>query len=491
MEAVENEGIGWGELLRGRHAAAVLLCCLGVWLHAADALVVTTMLPAIVADIGGHRIVAWNFAIYDTGSIVAGAASGLVALRFGLRGPMIAAATLVGLGCVISAAAPSMPVLLAGRVAQGLGGGGLTSLSFVAVTLLFPRRMMPRAMAAMSVAWGASAFAGPLVGGVFVTWGSWRAGFLAFALQAVLLAVWFRFGLSAAAAPAGDAATARLPVRRLGLLSLAVLGVAYAGNAGSAGWTILSLVGGIAALLLFVRLDGQSGADRLWPRGALNLRRPTGAALVMVLAMNIAMMGLATYGPLLMDRIHGTEPLVAGYIVAGISIAWTLAAVAVSGQPEGRDRFFIVLGMSLAVASVAGLAYAVPAGPCGSSRFSPRSRGWAMAWPGPSSCAGVGGLRRRGRRTAQCGAADHRSAGLCAGRLHHGDLRQSRGFRRLVQRGGGGPGCAGDLPWQPANCVAGLGRDAALRVVRRHAQGLTGARSRVRLAATVQARRPR
>ena len=56
MEAVENEGIGWGELLRGRHAAAVLLCCLGVWLHAADALVVTTMLPAIVADIGGHRI---------------------------------------------------------------------------------------------------------------------------------------------------------------------------------------------------------------------------------------------------------------------------------------------------------------------------------------------------------------------------------------------------------------------------------------------------
>ena len=405
MEAVENEGIGWGELLRGRHAAAVLLCCLGVWLHAADALVVTTMLPAIVADIGGHRIVAWNFAIYDTGSIVAGAASGLVALRFGLRGPMIAAATLVGLGCVISAAAPSMPVLLAGRVAQGLGGGGLTSLSFVAVTLLFPRRMMPRAMAAMSVAWGASAFAGPLVGGVFVTWGSWRAGFLAFALQAVLLAVWFRFGLSAAAAPAGDAATARLPVRRLGLLSLAVLGVANAGNAGSAGWTILSLVGGIAALLLFVRLDGQSGADRLWPRGALYLRRPTGAALVMVLAMNIAMMGLATYGPLLMDRIHGTEPLVAGYIVAGISIAWTLAAVAVSGQPEGRDRFFIVLGMSLAVASVAGLAYAVPAGPLWLIALfaSFEGLGYGMAWSF---------ILRRGGRLAEEGDGERLSAAL-------------------------------------------------------------------------------
>lgn len=405
MQAARDDHVSWAEVLRGRHAAAVLLCCLGVWLHAADALVVTTMMPAIVAEIGGDRIVAWNFALYDTGSIVAGAASGLVALRFGLRAPMVAAALLVGLGCVISAAAPSMPVLLAGRVAQGLGGGGLTSLSFVAVTQLFPRRMMPRAFAAMSVAWGASAFAGPLVGGVFVTWGSWRAGFLAFALQAAALALWFRFGISAAAAPAPATGAARLPARRLALLSAAVLGVAYAGNAGSAGWTALSLAGGIGALLLFVRLDGQSGDDRLWPRGALDLRRPTGAALVMVLAMNIAMMGLATYGPLLMDRIHGTEPLVAGYIVAGISIAWTLAAVAVSGQPERRDAAFIVLGMSLAVASVAGLAHTVPSGPLWLIAVfaSFEGLGYGMAWSF---------ILRRAGRLAEEGDGERLSAAL-------------------------------------------------------------------------------
>ncbi|MCV2868253.1 MFS transporter [Defluviimonas sp. WL0002] len=363
MQAADGEYVTWAEVLRGRYAASVLLCCLGVWLHAADALVVTTMMPAIVADIGGDRIVAWNFALYDTGSIVAGAATGLVALRLGIRGPMIAAALLFAAGCLLSAVAPTMPVLLAGRVAQGLGGGGLVSLSFVAVARIFPVRMMPRAFAAMSVVWGASAFAGPLVGGVFVTWGSWRAGFVAFALQAALLAVWFRFGIGDGAAPKGQDDAAGLPMRRLALLCAAVLSVAFAGIAGSVALMSLFLALGVGALALFAWLDNRSGADRLWPRRAFDLRHPTGAALVMILAMNISTMGLATYGPLLMDLIHGTKPLVAGYIVAIISIAWTVSAVVVSGQPQRRDPMFIMAGMTLVLLSVMGLFHAVPRGP--------------------------------------------------------------------------------------------------------------------------------
>lgn len=405
MQSAESDYVTWAEVLRGRYAASVLLCCLGVWLHAADALVVTTMMPAIVAEIGGDRIVAWNFALYDTGSIVAGAATGLVALRFGIRAPMIAAALLFASGCMLSAAAPSMPVLLAGRVAQGLGGGGLVSLSFVAVTRIFPERMMPRAFAAMSVAWGASAFAGPLVGGVFVTYGSWRLGFVAFAAQAALLALWFRFGIGKGAAPGGTAGAAQLPVRRLALLCGAVLGVAYAGIAGSVVFMAISLALGVAALALFAWLDERSGADRLWPRRAFDLRHPTGAALVMILAMNIATMGLAAYGPLLMDLIHGTEPLVAGYIVAIISIGWTLSAVVVSGQPPRRDPVFIFVGMTLILSSVAGLCYAVAAGPLWliAVYAAAEGVGYGMAWTF---------IVRRAGRLAVAGDGDRLTAAL-------------------------------------------------------------------------------
>lgn len=383
-ESAESGGTdtaGWREILGAQHVAPLILVCVGVWLHAADALLITTMMPAIVEGIGGAKLVAWNFALYEVGSITAGAAAGLVALRRGPRLPMALAAALFAAGCLLSAAAPSMAVLLAGRVAQGLGGGGLVSLSFVAVGRLFPGPLMPRAMAAMSLVWGASAFLGPLAGGVFVTYANWRAGFVFFGLQAAVLALWIGFGLRIAAAPEA-AVPARLPVTRLALLAAAILGVACAGIAATPALMALSLGAGLGALVLFARRDARSGADRLWPRGALDPRTPVGAGLVMVLAMNVGTMGLATYGPLLLDRIHGTSALVAGYVVATVSIAWTVSAVLVAGAPSRRDPAAIGIGMVLVAASVALSVYAVPEGPLALIALCAvmEGFGYGMAW---------------------------------------------------------------------------------------------------------------
>ena len=62
----------------------VVLVCLGVWLHAADALVATTVMPSAIGEIGGIAYVYWTLALYELGSIVAGAATGLLAVRLGL-----------------------------------------------------------------------------------------------------------------------------------------------------------------------------------------------------------------------------------------------------------------------------------------------------------------------------------------------------------------------------------------------------------------------
>jgi MFS family permease len=372
---------GWRELLGAGHLGTLLLVCLGPWLHAADALLITTMMPAIVDDIGGATLVAWNFAIYEVGSIAAGAASGLVAARRGLRRPMAVAAAIFALGCAVAVAAPTMPVLLAGRLAQGVGGGGLVGLCYVAVARLFPGPLMPRAMAAVSLTWGASAFVGPLAGGFFVTWADWRTGFGFFGLQAAALALWIWFGLrSVPEAPA--ASSARLPWRRLALLALAILGVAFAGIVAAVEWMALSLALGVAALALFARLDGRAGEDRLWPRGALDPRGAAGAAVVMVLAMNVATMGVATYGPILLERIHGTPPLVSGWIVAIVSIAWTVSAVLVAGAPERHDARIIGLGMPIVAVSVALSVHAVPEGPIAfvALAMTLEGLGYGMAW---------------------------------------------------------------------------------------------------------------
>ncbi len=181
---------GWAALLSGASLARLVIVCFGVWLHAADSLLVATMMPKIVADIGGARFVAWTVALYEIGSVASGASAAVLAMRYGLRPAMTAAALVYLAGCAVSALAPTMGVMLAGRLAQGLGGGGLAALSFIAVSLLFQQKLMPRVIAAVSALWGIAAFVGPLVGGVFADLDLWRGGFWFFAAQALVLAVW-------------------------------------------------------------------------------------------------------------------------------------------------------------------------------------------------------------------------------------------------------------------------------------------------------------
>jgi hypothetical protein len=73
---------GWSALVQSELFGRLALLCFGVWLHAADGLTVATIIPSIIADIGGATLIAWMFALYEIGSIVAGAASALLAMRY-------------------------------------------------------------------------------------------------------------------------------------------------------------------------------------------------------------------------------------------------------------------------------------------------------------------------------------------------------------------------------------------------------------------------
>ncbi len=362
MSKPEPEVLGWGDLVRSGYFARLALICTGVWLHAADALMVATLIPSILADIGGAELVAWTIALYEIGSIAAGAASALLSLRYGLQRVMTLAALLYGAGCIVSALAPDMPIMLAGRLAQGLGGGGLMALAFVAINRLFPREHMPRVMAVLSILWGASAFSGPLVGGVFAELQIWRGGFWFFAAQALGLSLWIFLGLRDQA-KGEDKAEGRIPVWRLSVLSLGVLAIAAAGIDVSPLRSPLLVILGLAILALFLRMDGRREGNRLLPLRPLDLRHRVGAALLMIFCFAASTIAISAYGPVLMTILFGTSALLAGYILALSAISWTVAAVLTSGAPERRDRSLILGGMIVLSISIVGFLYAVPNGP--------------------------------------------------------------------------------------------------------------------------------
>jgi MFS family permease len=343
--------------------APALIASFGIWLHAADELLVATVMPHAIVDIGGARFIAWTFALYEIGSIVAGASAAFLGLRIGLRKAMSSAALLYAAGCVASAAAPDMAVMLAGRLAQGLGGGALTALSFFTISAFIPPRLMARAMGMLSLVWGLSAFLGPLIGGAFAEIGFWRGSFWSFAVQAVLLAALIRLMLARPAGRKAEPGADSVPALRLALLSAGVVAIAAAGIDVALARSTALVAAGMVLIWLFLRLDRQAGAGRLLPERPFDLRLRTGAGMIMIVCFSFATIPISVYGPVLMQQIHGASPIVAGYVLALASIGWSVVSILVSGAPESRDARTILVGMAVVVLSVLGLVYAVPAGP--------------------------------------------------------------------------------------------------------------------------------
>ena len=62
----------WSELFRGRNAAYTLILDLGIGLHAIDVFIIATVMPEVVAEIGGVAFYTWPVMLYMVASIVGG-----------------------------------------------------------------------------------------------------------------------------------------------------------------------------------------------------------------------------------------------------------------------------------------------------------------------------------------------------------------------------------------------------------------------------------
>ena len=361
-DAPARRQVGWREVLTREYLPQLLVLCLAIWLHAANSMLAATTMPEAVADIGGLRLVSWAFALYLMGSIVAAAAISACVATFGLRRTMLASTLVYTLGCVICASAPVMPVLLAGRTVQGLGGGALVALVYIAQDRFFPNRLVPRVVACLSVVWMASALSGPLIGGAFANAGLWRFAFWAFALQGLMLAAAVHPLLNRARP--GAASQARpIPVVRLALVAGAILAISSAGAVKSVGSAAVFLLSGCLCLVFFVARDSAAGRTRLLPRHATNLAHPVGSGIAMTFVMCLCMMSFLVYGPILLIRLHQLTPLEAGLVVVTESLGWTAGAFFLSGLAPAQEGRLIRLGSVLSLAGLVALAWLMPQGP--------------------------------------------------------------------------------------------------------------------------------
>ncbi len=334
------------------------LVAIGVWLHAADTLVTATLAPSIIAELGGVAFINWTIALYEVGAIVAGAALGALCVRFGLKRLFVASSLIYGVGCVAAATAPSMLILLLGRLVQGLGGGMMLSLCYLAVQTWYPEALRSRLYGIVAAIWGVGSLLGPLIGGLFAGPHTWRGAFWLFALQAMLLC-----GFSIGWLPRTRTVEARAqwPVVPLLVLTIATLLIAEAGASRGPAATMGGLLAGSGLLYVAARVDRRA-ATRLLPIQTLEVRHPLGAGLLMVFALSIGTTGFWAYGPLIVTLLFATKPLTVGYILAGEALAWSVATLAIAKLSRGYETQLIRVGAVSTACGAAGFALTVPAG---------------------------------------------------------------------------------------------------------------------------------
>ena len=150
----------------------------GCFLVSLDSTIVATACPRIVSDLGDPDWYSWIAGGYLLGSAVIMPLAGrLIDLMNGRRVLMVA--TLVFLvASALCAAAKSLPVLVAWRVVQGVGGGAMMAVTLGLVGLLYAPTERGTVTALYGVVLGVSSVLGPLLGGLLTDHLSWHWVFL-------------------------------------------------------------------------------------------------------------------------------------------------------------------------------------------------------------------------------------------------------------------------------------------------------------------------
>lgn len=350
---------GWRTLFSGANAMRSIVLTSGVALHGFFMFVTATVLPSIVGEVGGVAYYAWVSTAFGIGSIAGALLTPAVLSRLAPRRAYELGLVVFLAGSVCCAAAPSMAVVIVGRATQGFAGGLLAAIATSMVPVLFADQLRARAIALVSSVWGPVSLAGPFVGGMLAQYGSWRTAFW-FAVPFVLAV-----GLLAdRALPAHEPEHAHMgsgfsvvQALRPMLIAGAILVLSVASVPGKIWAAIAGIAIAFACLVVALRLDGRA-QRRVLLDGALRLASPVGASSTSMVLLVLGV-GAGSFIPYVLSFAHGAPPIVAGYVAALSSLAWSIAALLGAGAPLRSNRRMLALAPVATAVAMAGVGWSL------------------------------------------------------------------------------------------------------------------------------------
>lgn len=322
---------------------------LGMLLAALDQTIVATALPTIVADLGdaGHQ--SWVVTSYLLASTIVTALAGKLGDSYGRKRVFQAAIVFFVVGSALCGLSQSMAMLVGSRALQGIGGGAITVTASALIGEVVPLRGRGRYQGILGAVFGVTTVIGPLLGGYFTDYLTWRWAFwVNVPISVVVICV------AAAAIPALAASTKPI----IDYSGIAFVGLGAAGLTLATSWggtlyawgspTIIGLfVGASVALGVFVVVERRAAEPILPIR--LFASPVFTVCCVLSFVVGFAMLGALTFLPTYMQYVNGVSATTSGLrtlpMVVGMLITSTGSGTLVGRT--GRYKVFPVAGTAL------------------------------------------------------------------------------------------------------------------------------------------------
>src|SRR5579871_853430 len=350
---------------------------LPMFLAVVDQTIVATALPAIAADTGNVARASWVVVSYLIASTIAAPIYGRLGDAFGRRRLMFAALFIFVLASVFCALSPTIELLAMARVVQGLGGGGLMTLSQALIGEAVPPRERARYQGYLAgVAVSANAFR-PVAGGYLTEHFGWQSVFL-INVPIGLIAVMLSRNLENVAP--GSSHWRPDPI---GFVLFAIfvtttlLTLEQIQHVERSALPLLAglFAAGVTSLVLLVRQEMRAPSP-LVPLSLL--RRPTIWRSDALAAFHgAALVSLITFLPIYLEVVRGLSPASTGLLLLPLTIGIGTGSL-LTGRlvsKTGWTTVFPVLGLAVVTANLVVLALLVQA-------MSQAVLGWLLVWNG-------------------------------------------------------------------------------------------------------------